>query len=148
MFRATLSSAFGQTIFHFNLEEDSQMTNVTSRQFTLVTFYTPGSFMPNESTKEVPGLDTEQIAAMAPKNAYSFIVQEFIEKTTTVDGEDLKKTEAAGQAHRYYIGGKLYTVDELKAEFTDDSKSTLISNMEGNDWPKVILCRTGNWQPL
>ena len=125
------------------------MTNVTSRQFTLVTFYTPGSFMPNESTKEVPGLDTEQIAAMAPKNAYSFIVQEFSEKTTTVDGEDFSKKEAVGEPQRFYLGGDLYTVDELKEKFAGDhSKETLIANFEGNDWPKAILCRTGNWQPF
>jgi len=125
------------------------MTNVKSRQYTLVTFYTPGSFMPNESSKVVETHDPTEIAGMAPKHAFCFTIEDFVEKTTTVDGEDFKKTEQVGATSgRFYLGGDVYTVAELKAKFGDDSRhQTLISNIEGS-YPKAIQCRTGNWQPF
>lgn len=126
------------------------MSEVKTREYTLATFYSPGSFFSEETTQVVTTRDPDEIAKLAPKHAFCFTVRDYVEKTTTVDGEDFTKTEEVGEnVGRYYLGGKLYTVAELKAEFGQDrSKSTLISNIEGNGWPKAIHCRTGNWQPF
>ncbi len=126
------------------------MTNVKSSHYTLVTFYEPGSFMSEETLRVVTTRDPNEIAKMAPERAFCFTIEDFIEKTTTVDGEDFKKTESVGgPSGRFYLGGDLYTVDELKAKFgSDRSKEILISNIEVNGWPKAIQCRTGNWQPF
>ena len=126
------------------------MTNVKSRQYTLATFYEPGSFMSEETSRVVKTRDPNEIAKMAPERAFCFTIEDFVEKTTTVDGENFKKTESVGgPSGRFYLGGNLYTVDELKAKFEGDrNKQTLISNIEGNGYPKAIHCRTGNWQPF
>jgi uncharacterized protein YcnI len=42
--------------------------------------------------------------------------------------------------------GKAMTVDEVKAEVPNSR--TLVSNMQGNGWDKVVKTRCGNFQPL
>ncbi len=63
------------------------------------------------------------------------------------DGKKVQlMSERINVSPMHYYGGKLYTVEELKREFPDSH--TLISNIEGNGYPKAIRCRTGNWQPF
>jgi hypothetical protein len=49
----------------------------------------------------------------------------------------------------YYLGGKIITLEELKARKSPND-STLISNMECNDWDKVVETNNSwRWiQPL
>ncbi len=126
------------------------MSKVDSRKFTVVTFYRPGSFFSEESTQEVTTHDPKEIAKLAPEHSFCFTIRDYVAKTTIVDGEEFEKTEAEGESTgRFYIGGSVYTVDEMRAQFGEDSdKRILISNMESNGWPAVIQCKTGNWQPF
>jgi len=121
--------------------------SVKTRKFTTVTFYFPGSFFAEESSRETDTTDPQEIAKTAPEGSFCFSLRNYIEKTTTVDGEEFKKIEADGEGGgRYYLGGTVYTLAEIKEKFS--SKSSLISNLESNGWPSAILCRTGNWQPF
>ena len=42
--------------------------------------------------------------------------------------------------------GKVYTLKEVKKQFP--KLKTLIRNIEGNNYKKVIKTRCGNWQPF
>jgi hypothetical protein len=57
---------------------------------------------------------------------------------------------AKNKSGRYYIGGTLYTVEQLEHRMaaTGEDFKILASNMRGNRWGRVIECRTGNWQPF
>jgi hypothetical protein len=126
------------------------MSDVKVRRYTLVTFLSPGSLFPNETIREVATKDPQEIAKTAPNGAFCFVLQDWIEKTTSVNGEDFQKTERDGNGSaRFYLGGTVYTLAQLKAKFGGDpDKRILLSNAEGNGWERTIQCRTGNWQPL
>jgi hypothetical protein len=126
------------------------MTEVKTRKYVTATFLFPGSLFPEESEREVDTKDPKAVAKLAPKGAFCFVLQGWVTKTTTVNGEDFEKTERDGKGTgRFYLGGTVYTLAQLKAKFgSDPDKRILISNIEGNDWGKAIQCRTGNWQPF
>ena len=126
------------------------MSEVKTRRYTTATFLSPGWFFPEETEREVDTTDLQAIAKLAPKGAFCFILQGWVEKTTTVNREDFKKTERdADGTGRFYLGGTVYTLTQLKAKFGNDpDKRILLSNAEGNGYGKMIQCRTGNWQPF
>jgi hypothetical protein len=126
------------------------MTEVNSRSYTLATFYEPGSLFAEEWSQEVSTRDPYEIAKLAPKRAFCFVLRDYVDKKTVVDGDTFEKTEPLGESTgRYYLGGSVYTIDEMKAKFgSDRDRRILISNMENNNWLKVIQCPSGNWQPF
>jgi hypothetical protein len=110
-----------------------------------VTYASPGLLFDNFEEREVPTRDPETALRNMPPNAFSFQFYSRTEKK--VDGE-LLVGEEKDFSPTYYVG-KVYTLDEVKKEFgNNDSYRILIQNMEGNDYQKVVLCRTGNWKPF
>ena len=43
----------------------------------------------------------------------------------------------------YYLGGRVLTLDEVKAEMSDER--ILIQNMESNDWGRIVV-NTNSWK--
>jgi hypothetical protein len=111
------------------------------------TLFKPGSFFPEESTKDLDDRTLEEVAREAGPDV--FAVQSFWQMRTTaiVDGEQqVGYGPPFARSSRLYVGGTVYTVEELKAAFPDER--VLIHNIEGNGYERAIYCRTGNWQPL
>jgi hypothetical protein len=48
---------------------------------------------------------------------------------------DAKETKRSGM---YFLGGKVETLEEVKARATKDDR-ILVINMEGNGWKKIII---------
>lgn len=125
------------------------MPEVEIRKHVTATFLSRGSFMPEVSKElEVTTEDPTIVAKCAPEGAFCFFLQYWITSTTTVGGEYFEKTEPGGErSGRFYLGGTIYTLAQLRAAFGDDpNMRILIANVEDNDWSKVIQCRAGNWQ--
>jgi len=126
------------------------MSKITLRKYTTVTFLFQGILVSETSSKETKTTDPKVVAKKAPKGAFCFYFENWVEKKSIVEGEKFEKTEQVGKASStYYIGGKVYTKAEIKAKFgKNDRYSTLLNNIEGNGYKHVIQCSTGNWQPF
>lgn len=115
-----------------------------------VTFFSPGTFMAEQSTKRIDSWDVETAKRMALSieeryNATPYAFQ----FTTRGRGEYDLDSKVIKTSPLYYLGGKVETLEELKARATDDDR-ILVSNMEGNKWKRIIT-NNNSWrwtQPL
>ena len=115
-----------------------------------VVFLSPGTFVHEESTKEIDSWDVEQAKKMARKiierhNATPFGFY-FITRTR---GDNDLDSKISDESPMYYLGGKVETLEEVKARAIKDD-SILIGNMECNRWDRIIT-NTNSWkitQPL
>ena len=115
-----------------------------------VTFFSPGTFMAEQSTKRIDSWDVETAKRMARSieeryNATPYAFQ----FTTRGRGEYDLDSKVIKTSPLYYLGGKVETLEELKARATDDDR-ILVSNMEGNKWKRIIT-NNNSWrwtQPL
>lgn len=109
-----------------------------------VTFVSPGTLMPETTTKEIDSWDVDKATAMARKvverhNAtpYSFYF------TTRRNDGDLDSKEVARSCN-YFLGGVVLTLADVKAR-NDPKDRILIQNMEGNGIQRVIENRN-SWR--
>lgn len=99
----------------------------------------------NESTvksvdsRRASNIDLDEI----PRRCFAF--RFFDQEETTVKGEVLTG-DPKNYSGMYYVDGEIKTVEDLKAH--PRKYKTLISNMQTNNWPKVVKCNTGNFQPF
>ncbi len=106
--------------------------------------------MHEETTKPIDTWDVERAKQMARSiterhGATPFAFQ-FI--TRERGDADLDSKETA-RSQRYYLGGKVETVEDVKRR-ADPSERILLANMVGNGWGRIIT-NTNSWrvtQPL
>jgi hypothetical protein len=107
---------------------------------TYVEFMQPGILFPNSYTEEVQDRGIDNIKP--GPNVYAFRFYDY--DTAEVNGETF-----SGKRHNnsgfYFVGGALYEIDDLPNTPEFD---ILRSNMQNNDYSRVIRCRTGNWLPF
>ena len=115
-----------------------------------VVFYSPGTFVAEQTTKEIDSWDINKAIEMSSdiKERYNAIHYAFVFITRENDGTKLDSKEIK-RSNLYYLGGKIITLKQLKDENLPNNK-TLIQNMERNNWDKVIQTTKGwEWtQPL
>jgi hypothetical protein len=112
---------------------------------TYIEFLYPGSFVAESSTKEVKTREVSKVKV--PKSAFGFKFFDILSVVVDADSRKVQLTsERINMSPMHYYGGKLYTLAEVEREFPQND--TLVQNMKGNGWGKVIRCRTGNWQPF
>jgi hypothetical protein len=115
-----------------------------------VIYLSPGTFVAEQTQKEIESWDVEKAMGMARgiKERYGAIPYGF-QFVTRERGEkdfDSKETKRSGT---YYLGGKVWTIDDLKKR-NDPKDKILISNMESNNYPRVVE-NNNSWkwiQPL
>ena len=115
-----------------------------------VTFYSPGTFFAEDTTKPIDAWDINQAVEMAQSiterhgaTPYGF---RFTTRGRTDDELDSKVID---KSPMYYINCKVQTLEEIKAK-GDPSDRILIDNMECNKWDRVVTTTKGwSWtQPL
>lgn len=110
-----------------------------------VTFYSPGTFVAEETTKPIDSWDVEAATKMARGISERYNAKPFGFRFSTRERgpEDLdsKTTKSSGM---YYLGGKVETLAQVKARATDKDR-ILIGNMEGNKWDRIIT-NTNSWR--
>lgn len=115
-----------------------------------VKFLSAGTFVAEETTKEIDSWDIEKAKQMSKEiterygaRPYGFC---FITKGRSDTDLDSKVIDQSGV---YYINGVVETLEELKAK-NDPNNRILISNMESNGWDKVVTtCNPYKWtQPF
>lgn len=115
-----------------------------------VTFYSPGTFVAEESERPIDSWDVEAAKQMARgiKERYGAVPYGFQFTTRSRGPKDLDSKETA-KSPLYYLGGTVETLEQVKARATEKDR-ILVSNMEGNRFDRIIT-NTNSWrwtQPL
>jgi len=110
-----------------------------------VVFLSPGTCVAEQTSKEIEEWNVDSAVAMAKKikerhsaTPYGFYF------TTYGRGIDDLDSRRLNKSNMYYLGGKILTLEDVKAQ-KDDSNSILISNMEINKFARVIQ-NTNSWK--
>jgi len=115
-----------------------------------VTFYSPGSFVSEQTEKPIEKWDAK-LAIKMVKNIterygatpYGFAFTTRERKDDELDSKVVKKS------NMYYLGGTVYTLKQLE-EKNDPNDKILIQNMKSNKWDKIVE-NNNSWrwtQPL
>jgi hypothetical protein len=115
-----------------------------------VTFYSPGSFVAEESTKPISAWDPDEAKEMARTITERYDATPYGFRFTTRRREDDElDSKVVAKSALYYLGGKVETLEEVKARATEKDR-ILVSNMENNGWNRIIT-NDNSWrwtQPL
>ena len=104
-----------------------------------VTFYSPGTFVHETTTKEIASWDVEQAKVMARDVVERYAAKPFgFQFTTRSRGPDDFDSSETARSPFYYLGGKVYTLVEIEARNDPDEK-ILRSNMRSNGYDRVIV---------
>jgi hypothetical protein len=115
-----------------------------------VTFLSPGTFVSEETTKEISSWDVDLALEILPniKERYKATPYGFFFTTRERDEDDFdsKQTKESGM---YFLGGYIFTLKELETIRNPDDE-ILIQNMKSNNWDRIIM-NDNSWrvtQPL
>ena len=115
-----------------------------------VTFLSPGTFVHEETTKEIESWDIDEAIKLASgikeRHGATPFAFYFTTRGRKENELDSKVTRSSG---RYYLGGKVETIDDVRRR-NDPQEQILLSNMECNGWDRIIV-NTNSWkvtQPL
>ena len=115
-----------------------------------VTFYSPGTFVAETTTKPIRSWSVATALRMAKaiKERYGARPYGFRFETRSRGPKDLDSRVVA-ESPMHYFGVKVETLEQIKAR-NDPNDRILISNMEGNKWSRVVSSKKGwRWtQPL
>jgi hypothetical protein len=110
-----------------------------------VTFYSPGTFVSEQTTEPISNWDVYEAVKMADKitERYGATPYGFSFSTRERTEKDLDSRETK-TSHMHYLGGKILTLQQIKAR-KDPKDEILISNMETNNFDKIIE-NTNSWR--
>jgi len=111
----------------------------------VVTFCSPGTFVSEMTSKPIKTWDVSLAVQMVDtiKERYGATPYGFYFTTRSRGPTDLDSKEIKRSA-MYYLGGKVLTLKQIKKR-NDASDKILISNMECNNWDRVIV-NTNSWK--
>lgn len=120
-------------------------------QAHFVTFYSPGTFVAEQSTKPIGSWDVEEAVKMADEieERYGAVPYGF-QFTTRSRADDELNSKVTATSPTYYLPHcKIETLVEIEAR-NDPKEETLRGNMRCNGWDKVVRTTKGwKWtQPL
>ena len=105
-----------------------------------VTFYSPGTFVPETTTREIESWDPKRAVAMAETIVERYGARpHFFGFTTRERGDkDLDSKEVARSPGYFFLGGRLETLDEVEAR-NDPKERILRSNMRCNEMVIIVV---------
>lgn len=116
-----------------------------------VTFYSPGTFVAEDTSKPIDSWDPDVAKGMAKDITERYHATPYgFRFTTRRRKDDELDSCVVATSPMYYLGGVIETVEQVKARADGDRDRILISNMECNDWERVIT-NSNSWkwvQPL
>lgn len=110
-----------------------------------VTFYSPGTFFPEATTKEIPSWDIEAAKEMAHgiSERYGATPYAFRFSTRSRGPADLDSKETS-KSSLYYLGGRIETREEVERR-NDPKEDILRGNMRANNIDRIIV-NTNSWR--
>jgi hypothetical protein len=119
-------------------------TQVYIEYYLKYQYFRPGmSYAPICSPKEIPTRDPRKLEV--PESAHCFWVYNKLFGVAIVDGQQVPfESDEFNRSPRYFIGAKIYTVEDLEREFPQ--KKGLIETVGTSYDKRIIRCRTGYWE--
>lgn len=115
-----------------------------------VTFYFPGTIVAETTIRPTKKWHKDKAILMSKelKERHGALPYGFKFTCRSRDDNELDSKEIA-QSRMYYLGGEVLTLEEIKKK-GDPKDRILISNMECNNWDRVVVNRNSwKWtQPL
>lgn len=116
-----------------------------------VTFYSPGTFVAEQTIQEIDAWDTSAATAMAVSisERYNAKPYGFRFSTRTRGPDDLDSVVSSTSPMYYLPHCKVETLEEIEAR-NDPKESILRANMRGNGYDRIVVTTEGRkWtQPL
>jgi hypothetical protein len=110
-----------------------------------ITFYSPGTFVPEETTREVESWDVEAARRIAGEIVERHGAKPFgFRFSTSERGDDDFNPKETARSGMYYLGGKVRTLADVEAD-NDPKEETLRWNMRNNDIERVVT-NTNSWK--
>ena len=110
-----------------------------------VTFYSPGTFFSEQTTKEIDSWDIKIAVEMAENVGERYNATPYgFTFTERERGDGDLDSRISKTSNMHYLGGELFTLEQIKAK-NDPEDRILISNMECNKWNRVIT-NTNSWK--
>lgn len=110
-----------------------------------VTFYSPGTFVSEETTRPIDKWDTDHAVTMAHEITERHGATPFgFQFTTRSRSESDLDSKVTSESPMYYLGGTIRTLEEVISENKPD-ESILRSNMETNDIKRIIT-NNNSWR--
>lgn len=104
-----------------------------------VTFFSPGTFVPEQSQREIPSWDVDAAVAMAGTIVERYGARPYAFRFETWGrGDDDLDSKRVKHSNLYYLGGKLETLAEVEAR-DDPKENTLRCNMRANKIDRIIV---------
>lgn len=115
-----------------------------------VTFFSPGTFVAEETVKPIDSWDVEAAMEMARSitERYNATPYGFRFSTRTRKDDELDST-VTKRSHIYYLGGRVETLEDVERR-ADPKEAILLRNMRGNGWKRIVT-NDNSWrwtQPL
>lgn len=113
-----------------------------------VTFFSPGTFVAETTTKPIESWDVQAAKKMAGKITERYAARPYgFQFTTRSRNDNELDSKVTKTSPMYYMGCKVETLAEVEAR---EPKSILASNMRVNGWDRIVTSTTGwKWsQPL
>lgn len=116
-----------------------------------VTFYSPGTFVAEQTIQDIDAWDTSAAMAMAASisERYNAKPYGFRFSTRTRGPDDLDSVVSSTSPMYYLPHCKVETLEEIEAR-NDPKESILRANMRGNGYDRIVVTTEGwKWtQPL
>lgn len=123
---------------------------MTEMQQHFVTFYSPGTFFAEETTKPIDAWDVKVAAKMAHNIVERYGATPYgFRFTTRGRGPKDLDSKQIKQSCLYHLGGRIETLAEVEAR-NDPKEDILRSNMRSNGYDKIVV-NDNSWrsvQPL
>ena len=104
-----------------------------------VTFYSPGTFVPEERTMPIDSWNEQEAVKMARGIVERHSAKPFgFRFTTRARGDNDLDSKVVDKSGMYYLGGTIRTADEILAG-TDPKEDTLRFNVRVNGIKRVIV---------
>lgn len=103
-----------------------------------VTFYSPGTFVSEETTKSIKkwGVDIAVKMSKKIKERYEALPYGFVFTTRERKVSDLDSKEIK-RSNMYFLGGTILTLEDV-LQRNDEKDKILILNMKANNYNKVV----------
>lgn len=110
-----------------------------------VTFYSPGTFVSEETEKPIDAWDVDKAIEMARniKERYSATPYGFRFSTRSRRREDLD-SKVSKTSPMYFLGGKVETLAQVRKR-NDPKERILLANMESNGYARIIT-NNNSWK--
>lgn len=110
-----------------------------------VTFYSPGTFVAEQTTREIDSWDVDQAIRLADEISERHNATPYgFRFTTKSRSEDELDSKVSASSPLHYLGGEILTLQDVISRNNPKDK-ILISNMEGNGWNRIIV-NSNSWK--